>query len=66
LKQEDELVKEADPLEWPLEGHVSFQDVEMRYREGLKPSINGLSCEIEAGMRVGIVGMTGAGKSSIL
>jgi len=38
----------------------------MRYRQGLKPSIDGLECEIDAGMRVGIVGRTGAGKSSIL
>lgn len=38
----------------------------MRYREGLEPSIKGLDCKIAAGMKVGIVGRTGAGKSSIL
>ncbi len=38
----------------------------MRYREGIEPSINNLSFKIEAGMKVGIVGRTGSGKSSIL
>jgi len=38
----------------------------MKYREGLEPSIKGLDCKIQAGMKVGVVGRTGAGKSSIL
>jgi ABC-type multidrug transport system fused ATPase/permease subunit len=38
----------------------------MRYREDLKSSINSLSCVIQPGMKVGIVGRTGSGKSSIL
>jgi len=38
----------------------------MSYREGIEPSINNLSFKIEAGMKVGIVGRTGSGKSSIL
>jgi len=38
----------------------------MKYREVLKPSISGLNCKVQQGMRVGIVGRTGAGKSSIL
>ena len=37
----------------------------MKYREGLKPSISGLNCKVQQCMRVGIVGRTGAGKSSI-
>jgi len=38
----------------------------MSYRPGMEPSINGLTVKIEPGMKVGIVGRTGAGKSSIL
>ena len=38
----------------------------MRYNEGLEPAMNDLSLEIQPGMKVGIVGRTGAGKSTIL
>jgi ABC-type multidrug transport system fused ATPase/permease subunit len=38
----------------------------MKYREDLDPAVNEVSFEIEPGMKVGIVGRTGAGKSSIL
>jgi len=38
----------------------------MKYREGLEPSIVNLTCKIQPKMKVGIVGRTGAGKSSIL
>ena len=38
----------------------------MRYREGLKPVLQGLDLSLHAGEKVGLVGRTGAGKSSIL
>ena len=38
----------------------------MRYREGLKPVLQGLDLSLRAGEKVGLVGRTGAGKSSIL
>lgn len=43
-----------------------MDDVTMRYRETLEPSIKNLSMVIQPRMKVGIVGRTGAGKSSIL
>ena len=68
LEIEDELEKALDESlkEWPSSGRIEFENVTMKYREELDPSIRGLNVEIEAGMKVGIVGRTGAGKSSIL
>ncbi|KAF9436583.1 hypothetical protein BGZ76_003535 [Entomortierella beljakovae] len=51
---------------WPDHGHVSFQNVSMRYREGLPLVLNNISFDIPAGYMVGIVGRTGAGKSSLI
>lgn len=70
LETEDELVKPGDAaLEkagWPQLGEITFDDVSMRYREGLDPSLRELKCKMEPGFKVGIVGRTGAGKSTIL
>ena len=47
-------------------GEVQFKDVKMKYREHLEYALDGLSCRIPAGTKMGIVGRTGAGKSSLL
>lgn len=52
--------------EWPSTGSIEFKDVWMRYRDGMQPVLKGLSLKIEGGMRVGICGRTGAGKSTIM
>lgn len=54
------------PASWPEHGHISFRDVQIRYREGLPLVLHNLSIDVQAGERLGIVGRTGAGKSSIM
>lgn len=51
--------------EWPTEGRVEFKEYAVRYREGLELVLKSVSIVIEGGQRVGIVGRTGAGKSSL-
>jgi ATP-binding cassette subfamily C (CFTR/MRP) protein 4 len=48
------------------EGKVKFDNVFMRYRPTLPYSLTGLSFTVKPGEKVGIIGRTGAGKSSIL
>ncbi|KAL8290351.1 hypothetical protein RQP46_002609 [Phenoliferia psychrophenolica] len=70
----DELEREADavivdarpPAEWPAHGAIELKQVVMSYRAGLPPVLKGLSLTVGAGEKIGVVGRTGAGKSSIM
>lgn len=53
------------PANWPEVGTVEFRDFQVRYREGLELVLKGISFTVTGGEKVGIVGRTGAGKSSL-
>ncbi|XP_039332235.1 ATP-binding cassette sub-family C member 3 isoform X1 [Saimiri boliviensis] len=53
------------PKGWPLRGEVEFRNYSVRYRPGLDLVLRDLSLHVHAGEKVGIVGRTGAGKSSL-
>ena len=50
---------------WPETGAISFHNLSLRYRSGQDLVLANLTCNIEGGSKVGIVGRTGAGKSSL-
>ncbi|KAL4963701.1 ATP-binding cassette transporter YOR1 [Aspergillus stella-maris] len=66
LEEEAPLHAAPVPSTWPEKGQITFSNVAMRYREGLPLVLRNLSMSISAGERIGIVGRTGAGKSSIM
>ncbi|KIW17671.1 hypothetical protein PV08_04866 [Exophiala spinifera] len=66
LDQEAPLKLRDVPKSWPDAGAISFSKVEMRYRPGLPLVLKGLDFRVRGGERIGIVGRTGAGKSSIM
>ncbi|XBJ27718.1 hypothetical protein VPH35_004942 [Triticum aestivum] len=69
-----ELPSEAPPViednrpppGWPSSGIIKFEDVVLRYRPELPPVLHGISFIVNGSEKVGIVGRTGAGKSSML
>mmetsp|Transcript_32940 Transcript_32940/g.29815 ORF Transcript_32940/g.29815 Transcript_32940/m.29815 type:complete len:335 (-) Transcript_32940:433-1437(-) len=66
VESEDKKVQEKFPEGWPAKGEITFKNIFMRYDHDLPYALNGLSFHIEPGMKVGCVGRTGAGKSSII
>jgi len=59
-------IKETQPSpSWPEQGAVIIKDLMLRYRPGLPNVLHGISLSIGGGEKIGIVGRTGAGKSSI-
>lgn len=50
---------------WPQNGIVEFKDFQVRYREGLELVLKGISFMVKTQEKIGIVGRTGAGKSSL-
>ncbi|KAF9404358.1 Multidrug resistance-associated protein 1, partial [Podila epigama] len=53
------------PENWPNEGRVEFRNYSTRYRQGLDLVVKNVSFEVQPAEKVGIVGRTGAGKSSL-
>ncbi|XP_048254075.1 ATP-binding cassette sub-family C member 2-like isoform X2 [Haliotis rufescens] len=51
--------------EWPESGHIKFDNLKIRYRPELDLVLKGISCDIKPGEKIGVVGRTGAGKSSL-
>lgn len=57
----DDNMKELAP-----EGKIEFKDVSLRYRPTADLVLKNLNFTIESGEKVGCVGRTGAGKSSLV
>ncbi|KAB5588814.1 Metal resistance protein YCF1 [Ceratobasidium theobromae] len=53
------------PQNWPRNGGIVFKDYCMRYRPELPLVLNNLNMYICSGENIGVVGRTGAGKSSL-
>ncbi|KAF7558692.1 hypothetical protein G7046_g5461 [Stylonectria norvegica] len=53
------------PVAWPAKGEVDFVNYSTRYREGLDLVLKNINLDIKSHEKIGVVGRTGAGKSSL-
>jgi len=73
LKEYSETKREADWEDesdeklksWPAKAKIQFKNASARYREGLPLVLKNLTFDVDAEQKIGIVGRTGAGKSSV-
>ncbi|XP_073944234.1 probable multidrug resistance-associated protein lethal(2)03659 [Choristoneura fumiferana] len=54
------------PAGWPQRARLVFRDLYLRYDRDAEPVLKNLNIVIESGWKVGVVGRTGAGKSSLI
>ncbi|KAF2351830.1 ABC transporter type 1 transmembrane domain [Trinorchestia longiramus] len=69
LKPEAPLTTDEDkklPPNWPRSGCVQFIDVSLQYDDTKPPVLKALNFSLASGEKIGIVGRTGAGKSSLI
>ncbi|KAL6716631.1 hypothetical protein ACLMJK_006199 [Lecanora helva] len=62
---EDQSASINVPAAWPTEGRIEVSNLVAGYAPELPPVLKGLSFAVEKNQRVGVVGRTGAGKSSL-
>lgn len=53
------------PAAWPTEGRIEVDDLSVAYKDTLPPVLKSLSFTVNPGERIGIIGRTGAGKSTL-
>ena len=66
MKSEDDFEKSTDPVDFPVVPTIEFKNMTMRYRKALEPVIKNVTYTVKPGQKIGIIGRTGAGKSSML
>ncbi|KQK19501.2 hypothetical protein BRADI_1g48670v3 [Brachypodium distachyon] len=62
-----EVIEENRPApDWPQVGSVELRDLKIRYREDSPLVLHGVTCKFEGGDKIGIVGRTGSGKTTLI
>ncbi|XP_052199207.1 ABC transporter C family member 14 [Diospyros lotus] len=53
-------------LDWPNRGNVELRDLQVRYRPNTPLVLKGITLNIQGGEKIGVVGRTGSGKSTLI
>ncbi|PWZ07104.1 hypothetical protein Zm00014a_033428 [Zea mays] len=62
-----EIIEENRPApDWPQVGRVDLKDLKIRYRQDAPLVLHGITCSFHGGDKIGIVGRTGSGKTTLI
>lgn len=60
------ITERRPPPSWPQEGSIDLQDLKIKYRPTAPLVLKGINCTFVAGNKVGVVGRTGSGKTTLI
>jgi ABC-type multidrug transport system fused ATPase/permease subunit len=68
VKSEAALVIEDSrpPKEWPSQGNIDLHDLRVRYNDHSPYVLHGITCKFPGGKKIGVVGRTGSGKTTLI
>lgn len=66
LRKGQNIQIDTDKLSWPKTGDLLIQNLSIRYRDDLPLVIKNISLNVKQGTKIGIVGRTGAGKTTLI
>ena len=58
--------EQSRPENWPFDGKIQYENVSLKYNEKHKKALKDINLSIQPKEKIGIVGRTGAGKTSFL
>ncbi len=66
LAEEPEIVSPPRPRPMPRAKRIEFRDLTFTYPTGASPALRDITLVIEEGMTLGVVGLTGSGKTTLV
>lgn len=66
IPSEPTAIVDRPPSSWPSKGRIELESLKVRYSPNAPLVLKGITCTFREGSRVGVVGRTGSGKSTLI